>query len=521
MSSGTSIYTESYGEAGQGIVNLIQLLQSRAAQQPGRLAYTFLLDGEGEEAHLTYGELERQARAVGACLQGLGLRGERVILLYPPGLEYIAAFWGCLFAGAVAVPAYPPRLNRNLERLQAVVADARPSAALTNGQTLSRLKPLLHEVPALRALKWVATEEIDICSAERWREPEVEGSTLAFLQYTSGSTAAPKGVMVSHGNLLHNQALIKRAFGQSEESVIVGWLPLYHDMGLIGNVLQPLYVGARCVLMSPVAFLQKPLRWLQAISHYRATTSGGPNFAYDLCARKINPAQSTTLDLSCWNVAFNGAEPVRAATLERFTEAFKFSGFRREAFYPCYGLAEATLLVSGSRAARPLVLKTVDKDALADGRVSELTEQDAPGHVLVGCGAASADQSVLIVNPVSLTASADGEVGEVWARGPSVAGGYWNRAEETESTFRACLADAEEGPFLRTGDLGFVSDGELFVTGRLKDLIIIRGRNLYPHDIERTAEAAHVSLRPGGGVAFSVDVGGKKSWCSSLRPTIA
>jgi len=491
----------------QGIINLIQLLQSRAAHQPDRLAYTFLLDGEEEEAHLTYGELERQARAIGTCLQQLNLQGQRVILLYPPSLEYIAAFWGCLYAGAVAVPAYPPRLNRKMQRLQAVVADAQPSAALTTEHILSRLQPLLKNIPALSALKWLVTEEIDISLAEHWRDPEIDGTTLAFLQYTSGSTAAPKGVMVSHGNLLHNEGFIKRTFNQTEDSVIVGWLPLYHDMGLIGTVLQPLYVGARCILMSPLAFLQKPLRWLQAISRYRATTSGGPNFAYELCVRKISPAQSSMLDLSCWDVAFNGAEPISAATLERFAAAFEPCGFRREAFYPCYGLAEATLLVSGDREGRPLAIKAVDKEALANGRVVKPSAEDKRGHLLVGCGAAVADQGVVIVNPLSMTRCAADEVGEVWARGPSVAAGYWNREEETASTFYAYLADSAVGPFLRTGDLGFVSSGELFIVGRLKDLIIIRGRNLYPHDIERTAEAAHVSLRPGGAVAFSIEAG--------------
>ncbi|HEX5708019.1 MAG TPA: amino acid adenylation domain-containing protein, partial [Pyrinomonadaceae bacterium] len=509
-STSTRISAEYFAGEAYDFANLIRLLQARAAQKPNQTAFTFLRDGEGEESQLTYGELERRARAIGAWLQKLNLRGERVLLLYPPGLEYITAFWGCLYAGAVAVPAYPPRLNRHQQRLEAVVADARAAAALTTGHVLARLKNLLNEAPALRGLRWISSEEIDIRAADEWREPDIDGSTLAFLQYTSGSTAAPKGVMVSHGNLLHNEALIRRAFGQGPESVIVGWLPLYHDMGLIGNVLQPLYVGGRCVLMSPVAFLQKPSRWLQAISDYRATTSGGPNFAYDLCARKIGEDERARLDLSSWSVAFNGAEPVRAATLERFAEAFASSGFRREAFYPCYGLAEATLLVSGKKAAGPPVVKAVEKNALESGRVREQGAADEGGQVLVGCGGLALDQKVVVVNTESLNVCAGDEVGEIWVRGPSVARGYWNRDEETASTFGAYLADTGEGPFLRTGDLGFLHDGELFITGRAKDLLIIRGRNLYPHDIERTAEESHNALRPGGGVAFSVEADGEE-----------
>ncbi|HEX8559980.1 MAG TPA: amino acid adenylation domain-containing protein [Pyrinomonadaceae bacterium] len=510
MSSGTSTYHGRFEEAERNFANLVELLQARAARHPERLAFTFLRDGEGEESHLTYWELERQARAIGAWLQGLNLRGERVLLLYPPGLEYVAAFWGCLYAGAVAVPAYPPRLNRHTERLQAVVADARAAAALTTANVFSRLKPLLGEVPGLGALRWVQTEEVEVGAALHWREPEADSSTLAFLQYTSGSTATPKGVMVSHGNLLHNEGLIKRAFAQDTESVIVGWLPLYHDMGLIGNVLQPLYVGGRCVLMSPNAFLQRPVRWLEAITRYRATTSGGPNFAYDLCVRRTGAEERARLDLSSWSVAFNGAEPIHAATLERFAEAFEPCGFRREAFYPCYGLAEATLLVSGKQASGPPAVRTFEKAALEGGRVRPRAERDERGRVLVGCGGALDEQQILVVNPESLTACAGDEVGEIWVSGPSVARGYWNRDEEAAGAFGAYLTDTGRGPFLRTGDLGFVSDGELFITGRLKDLLIIRGRNIYPHDVERTAEASHPALRPGGGVVFSVEAHGEE-----------
>jgi amino acid adenylation domain-containing protein len=361
----------------------------------------------------------------------------------------------------------------------------------------------------LRPLHWLTTDRLGEGLEEAWREPGVGGDALAFLQYTSGSTAAPKGVMLTHSNLLHNEELIRHAFRQSAESVIVGWLPLYHDMGLIGNVLQPLYLGARCVLMSPVSFLQQPLRWLRAVSNYRGTTSGGPNFAYDLCVRKIPEAQRAGLDLSSWSVAFNGAEPIRRETLESFAGAFAPHGFRREAFSPCYGLAEATLIVSGGSQSPAPVVRHVEAKALEAHRVVEAARGEDE-RALVGCGGALPDQRIAVVDWATLKECAPGAVGEIWVSGPSVAQGYWGHPEESERTFAARLADTGEGPFLRTGDLGFMHEGELFVTGRLKDLIIIRGRNHYPQDIELTAEQSHRALRPGCGAAFAVADGGEE-----------
>ncbi|MGB9181613.1 MAG: amino acid adenylation domain-containing protein, partial [Pyrinomonadaceae bacterium] len=474
------------------------------------MAYTFLVDGEAAEVCLTYRELDQQARSVAAWLQSFKATGEHVLLLYPPGLEYIIAFFGCLYAGAVAVPAYPPRLNRTLFRLQSIVADAQATVALTTTTILSRLQPLLAEAPYLETLRWLATDSLDSSLGSQWQKPCVSSDTLAFLQYTSGSTAAPKGVMVSHANLLHNEELIRLAFRQTSDSIIVGWLPLYHDMGLIGNVLQPLRLGASCVLMSPSLFLQRPVRWLEAISKYRATTSGGPNFAYDLCSNRVTPEQRATLDLSSWSVAFNGAEPVREETLDRFARTFESCGFRREAFHPCYGLAEATLIVSGGLKSGRQTIETVQTRMLDSHLVVETEAHETNSRRLVGCGEALLDQKIVIVQPESLTRCAPDEVGEIWVSGPSVTGGYWNRIEETERTFRAYLAETGEGPFLRTGDLGFLKDGELFVTGRLKDLIIIRGRNHYPQDIELTVEHSHPALRPGCGAAFAAEVEGEE-----------
>ena len=460
----------------------VEVLRRRAVDQPDRRAYTFLVDGETEEVHLTYGELDLRARAVAARLQALGLAGERALLVYPAGLEYLAGFFGCLYAGVVAVPAYPPRLNRSVSRLQSIVQDARVAVALTT----SELR--LAAAPELAALRWVATDGL-VEGAEDWRHPEAVAETLAFLQYTSGSTAVPKGVMVTHGNLLHNQAMIQRAFPQpGDDAVGLGWLPPYHDMGLIGQVLQPLYSGFPCVMLAPAAFLQKPARWLQALSRYGATGSGAPNFGYELCVEKVTPEQRQGLDLRRWGLAFNGAEPIRPETLDRFAAAFAECGFRKEAFYPCYGLAEATLIVAGAK--RAGAAPTIQ------GRVA-------------GSGLILSEQRVAIVDPESETELPEGQVGEIWVSGGSVAQGYWGREEESECTFRARLATGE-GPFLRTGDLGFVVDGELFVTGRSKDLIIVRGRNHYPHDIEWIVEKSHPDLLAGGSAAFSAEIDGEE-----------
>jgi amino acid adenylation domain-containing protein len=483
-----------------GSSTIVEHLRKKTLHQGGQLAYTFLVDGEAEKLDLTYGELDRRSRAIGASLQLAGVTGERVLLLYPHGLDFIAAFLGCLYAGAIAVPAYPPRLNRSQIRLQKIIEDTQATMALTTKAVLAKVGRVFSEAPCALSLKWLATDDITHELEEKWREPAINGDTLAMIQYTSGSTSDPKGVMVSHHNLLSNERMIQEAFRQSEESVIVGWLPLYHDMGLIGNVLQPLFLGARCVLMSPTAFLQKPSRWLQAISDYRATTSGGPNFAYDLCVRKINSDERANLDLSSWITAFNGAEPIFHETMERFAATFATCGFRRESFYPCYGLAEATLLVSaGSNQTRPEIEKKIESGQLIS------THAHDGQKLRVGCGRTLPSERVLIVDPESLTPCAAGKVGEIWVSGPNVAQGYWNREQQTEQTFRAHLEGTREGPFLRTGDLGFINNGELFVTGRIKDLIIIRGRNHYPQDIELTVRQSDPALESGSCAAFSIE----------------
>ena len=486
---------------------LVDLLRFRSRRQPERRAYTYLVDGETEETVLTYAELDRKARAIAASLQSLCAPGERVLLVYPSGLDYIAAFFGCLYAGMVAVPVYPPRPNRSLLRLQTVLADVDARMALTTSPLLSKVERALSLNSNLSSMKWLDSDGIEPAAAGEWQAPTIESNTLAFIQYTSGSTSAPKGVMVSHGNLMHNQRLIEHAFHQTDQSVIIGWLPLYHDMGLIGNVLQSLYVGAPCVLMSPVAFLQRPLRWLQAISRYRGTTSGGPNFAYELCVRKVSAEERAGLDLSSWDVAFNGSEPIRADTLERFAAAFEPCGFRRRAFSPCYGLAEATLIISGGRKTSGPLVGAFDTKALEHNRVSEVSTDREELRRLVASGAPAPEQRVLIVDPESEIECSPGHIGEIWVSSPSIAQGYWSKPQETERIFQAYIRDTGEGPFLRTGDLGFLQAGELFITGRIKDLIIIRGRNFHPQDIELSVERSHSALVAGGGAAFSVEVG--------------
>jgi acyl-CoA synthetase (AMP-forming)/AMP-acid ligase II len=489
---------------------LVELLQWRALHQPERRAMTFLVDGEAEEVYLTYGELDRQARAIGALLQRLDAAGARALLLYPPGLEYIAAFFGCLYAGAVTVPCYPPRLNRPDPRLEAVLLDSQAAVALTTTHILADIERRFVHTPALKALQWLATDDLADGLAEEWRGPAIESETLAFLQYTSGSTAAPKGVMLTHGNLLYNSALIHRCFGHTPESRGVIWLPPYHDMGLIGGILQPVYGGFPVVLMSPLAFLQTPLRWLQAVSRYQATTSGGPNFAYDLCVDKIAPEQRAALDLSSWVVAFDGAEPVRPGTLERFAAAFGPCGFRRAAFYPCYGLAEATLIVSGGERTALPVVQRFETAALERERMARVSANQDDSRALVGCGQNLPGQRIVIADPETSVLCSPDRIGEIWLAGPSVAQGYWRRPDETQRTFGACLADSGQGPFLRTGDLGFLKNGELFIAGRLKDLIIVRGRNHYPQDVELTVERSHPALQPACGAAFPVDVDGEE-----------
>ncbi len=493
-----------------GPANLVDLLRHRAAHQAHDRAFTYLLDGESEEISVTYAGLDQRARAIAAELQRRNLTGQRALLLYPAGLDFITAFFGCMYAGVVAVTAYPPRRNRNMNRIEAIAEDADAKIALTTQESLERVNGFIGETPKLVRIEWLATDLLAAPLADNWQVPDVHGDTIALLQYTSGSTGTPKGVMLNHANLMHNSAMISYAFEHTRSGSGVFWLPSYHDMGLIGGILQPMYSCQSNVMLSPAAFLQKPYRWLRAISHYGATISGGPNFAYDLAVDKISDEEIETLDLSSWSLAFNGAEPVRAETLDRFVEKFSRCGFRREAFYPCYGLAEATLIVSGGLKTALPVARSFEVEALENHEVVEALRDEEGSRELIGSGGNLLDQKIVIVDPETLTACPANRVGEIWVTGPSVAQGYWKRPDESEKTFRAHLADTGEGPFLRTGDLGFMLDGELFVTGRLKDLIIVRGVNHYPQDIEMTVERSHDHLRRNACAAFTVGEEGRE-----------
>ncbi|WP_394831334.1 AMP-binding protein [Pendulispora rubella] len=476
------------------------ILQWRARQQPDDTAYIYLKGGELDEIGVTYGELDRQARTVAAALQGTCRPGDRAILLYPPGLEFIAAFFGCLYAGVIAVPAYPPKANRNLSRLRDIVGDCQAVVALSTRQIGNSIQGHWSE------LHWIATDTLDGATAASWQNPSIAKNAIAFLQYTSGSTGTPRGVMVSHRNLVHNSECIRERWGHSPSSVGICWVPQFHDLGLIIGILQPLYVGYKAVLMSPTAFVQKPFRWLQAISRYRGTTTCGPNFSFDLCVSKVTPEQRATLDLSSLDTVMNGAEPVLTETLQNFAEAFGPCGFDIRAFRGGYGLAEGTVFVTTShRLPKGPNVKSLSKAALEQHlvvRAAGATEHDTQD--VVGCGPAAGDQELAVVHPDLHTRCKPDQIGEIWVKGESVGQGYWQRPEESAQTFGAFLDDTREGPFLRTGDLGFLHEGELYVTGRTKDLIIVRGRNHYPQDIERTVETVHPALRLNCTAAFSV-----------------
>jgi acyl-CoA synthetase (AMP-forming)/AMP-acid ligase II len=492
--------------------SLVHLLQERSIRQGNEIAYTFLLDGESESISLTYRQLDQKAKELGALLQNLGLTGQRALLMYPSGLDFIIGFFACLYAGVVAVPAYPPRKNQSLDRLQSIVADCEAKEILTTTTIKQSLEKSLENYPELTAFRWLTTDNLATHFSDFSQLPDIREDTLAFLQYTSGSTGTPKGVMVSHSNLLHNSRQIYHSFGNHRRSHGVIWLPQYHDMGLIGGVIQPLYGGFPVTLLSPVNFLQKPLRWLEAVSRHKATTSGGPNFAYDLVCRKVTPEQLETLDLSSWELAFTGAEPIHPETLEAFAAKFSVCGFRKEAFYPCYGLAEATLFVAGGDKRQAPILTTIEAEALENHQVLPLSpNSEQKGKTFVSCGQAWQGQTIKIVDPDTSIPCRPGQVGEIWVSGPSVAQGYWNQPEKTRETFQAYLEGSGEGPFLRTGDLGFIDEaGELFITGRIKDVIIVRGRNHYPQDIERSLEKSHPALKSGSTAAFAVEMAGEE-----------
>jgi acyl-CoA synthetase (AMP-forming)/AMP-acid ligase II len=500
---------------------LVELARARSAAQPDKTIYTFLSD-DGSPRDATYGEIDRLARRVAGRLQKEASAGARAILLYPPGIDFVAAYLGCLYAGVVAVPCYPPGLNRQSTLAARNIAlDCEAELVLTSESWARPELRLLLSGAGSSGLTWIATDSLDHSGADGWREPDLVSGDLAFLQYTSGTTGDPKGVMVTHGNLIANLDLIRRGFSLTPNDRGVIWLPPYHDMGLIGGILAPLYCDFAMALMAPTTFLRRPLAWLQAISDRRATAAGGPNFAFEMCVRAArNRKEELALDLSSWEIAFTGAEMIRVETMERFVETFSRYGFQRSAIASCYGMAEATLMCTASRRMRGMVDR-VDRDdrPAADTPAGGTNRNEsAPSSVsrLAGCGAAPAGAEVRIVDPDTFRPRSEGRIGEIWISGPSVAKGYWGRPELTQHVFGARLLNGE-GPFLRSGDRGFLAGSELYVVGRYKDLIIIRGRNFGAEDIEESLRGVHPALKPHRTIAFSAERDGAERLVVSVE----
>lgn len=486
--------------------SLSDLCDYRAAHQPNKDAFVFLKDGETISGGLTYSSLRQQAMQLAHHLTAQNLQAQRALLLYPSGLDFVIAFWACLYAGVVAVPVYTPK-NRDEQwaRLDAIRNNCQATVILSTAKQYESCQSFISASSGLANCMLILTDQVSDQSTPCIL-PKFTRQDIAFLQYTSGSTGSPKGVVVTHGNLLHNQMLMHTGFGNSSDSIFVSWLPLFHDMGLIGNVLHSVYLGSTCYLMSPVAFIQKPVRWLQAISRFRGTSSFAPNFAYELCIAKTTPQERAELDLSCWQFALNGAEPVSAQTLENFCQCFADAGFPATAFYPGYGLAEATLFVAGGGRATAAKVTDFDAASLKQGRAK--LSSNASAQRMVSCGQVWCDEQLLIVNEQTGAPLAYGEIGEIWLASPSIAEGYWENPSATSEVFHAKTLQNSEQQYLRTGDLGFVWHNELYIAGRLKEMIIIRGRNHYPQDIEHTVQQTSADLRPGCGSAFSSNVGG-------------
>jgi len=485
--------------------SLVDIVQFYSSQKGDDLAYVYLIDGEEHEARITFSELDRQSQAFAATLQKFTQPGDRALLLYPSGLEFIIAFLGCLYAGVVAIPTIIPHLKRATPRFRSMLGDAHAVIACTQLELFDKLKLLFEEYPEFNDLKWVVNEQIETSAETDWKRVDNKPDELAFLQYTSGSTSTPKGAMVTHFSLLETIRDLQLGCAFDDHSTMASWLPIFHDLGLISGLLMPLYAGRPSYFMAPIAFLEKPYRWLKAISKFKATHSAAPNFSYDLCTQKVTDEEKSTLDFSNLKIIGNAAEPVRLETMQGFSDAFKSCGFDFNLFSPAYGLAEATVKVSARIYGQDISYCTLDPDALAKHKLVFLPKEDPKGYISVGCGWSSIGAEIRIVNPQTKMQSPVDEVGEIWVKSSSIAQGYWERPEETEKTFHAHLLPSNEGPFMRTGDLGFIYNGQLHITGRIKDMVIIQGRNFYPQDIELTIEKCHPALRPSFGAAFAVE----------------
>ncbi len=481
-----------------------EVIKNRTKSNPEHVVFRFLEDGINENESFSYGQLEGKAKVLAARLQDSGKKGDTVLLLFQPNLSYVASLYACFYSGFIAVPAYPPRRNRGIERIYTIIEDSNAKICLISRQVYNDIQRNFKNDELFNNLKWIIYEDVDDSWLSRFSDVEILPEDIALLQYTSGSTGHPKGVMISQLNLLYNSEYIRQTFDITKKSVGVHWLPLFHDMGLIGGILQAAYVGGVNINMPPMAFLRKPLNWLKAIEKYGGTIAGGPNFAFDYCVQKTTREEREELDLSSIKVFFCGAEPIRKSTYQQFLECFSVSGTLPEHLLSCYGMAETTLIVTGSSSYEKPVYLSVDSVKLSKN-VVEITENDQSGSTsLVSCGHTWMDTVVEIVNPVTSKKCKDNEVGEIWIYGPTVATGYWNKPDESLRNFSANIKGNDSRPFLRTGDLGFIKEGELYVTGRIKDMIIIRGMNYYPADIEFSVQNLIPGLRMNGGAAFSI-----------------
>ncbi|MEE4255703.1 MAG: AMP-binding protein [Bacteroidales bacterium] len=488
---------------------MVELLLKHAENIPEKVVYTLLEDGINEKASITYAEMVRKAKAIAASLLKGGKKGDRVLLLFPTGINFITAFYGCFFAGMIAVPTYPPKRNKANERFRSIVSDSKPTFIITTDDIRSDLEKYnmldgLHPIDEILIYDEIAPE-----IATEWKDPGIKADDLALLQYTSGSTGTPNGVMVDHANIIHNSEFIKQSFGFDDQSVGVNWLPNFHDMGLIGCLIQAAYLGGSNVIIPPLAFMKSPANWFRAITKYRATTGGGPNFAYDYCLEKTTDEELSEFDLGSLRTMYCGAEPIRQTTLAAFTDRFRKANFKASQFFPVYGMAESVLIVTGGDYKADPVYFTIDAKASEERQVKPATA-GRESRVLTACGYPWLGMEVVIIDPETKKPAPQGFIGEVWARGPSVARGYWNDKERTNYTFRAYIEGTGDGPWLRTGDLGFIHEGQLYISGRIKDLIIIRGSNFFPNDIEHSIEQCHAALRQNASVAFSADINGQE-----------
>ncbi|RLD43870.1 MAG: AMP-dependent synthetase [Bacteroidetes bacterium] len=488
----------------------IDVIKNRVKANPNHVVFRFLNDGINENESFSYQQLEIRSKALGTAMQEFAQKGERVLLLFPPGLSYVASLFACFYSGMIAVPAYPPRRNRSLDRIHTIVEDSGATVSIISRQVFNDIERNFAEDEVLNKIHWIVYEDVADEKESDWKPQEILPGDIALLQYTSGSTGQPKGVMITQLNLLYNSEYIRQTFDFDKNSVGVNWLPIFHDMGLIGGVLQAAYLGVLNVGMPPMAFLKNPLNWLKAIEKYKGTTGGGPNFSFDYCIQKTTEEERAALDLSSIKTFYCGAEPVRKPTMESFPEAFEKSGVNPHQMYPVYGMAETTLIVSGGyQHEAPKYLK-INATALQENKVLLADEKNVKTIELVGCGHAWMETEIEIVDPNTFDRVEKNRVGEIWVSGPTVAKGYWKNEEESERTFGAKIKDENEGSFLRTGDLGFLHENELYITGRLKDLIIIRGVNFYPSDIELTVQNSESSLKQNSGAAIPITINGEE-----------